>query len=178
VEKLGEILRHDVKGDMEAVEEEVRRGVLASLPRERLVEEILKIQKMGDEARGGSAKAESKKAESKKASIKAPSRAKQSVKDWAAEVIQPTTAQDDGFKPDKAASVKSAKPASNNAWPQAGGAAGGFKPDSVKAVSNKGWGQEGAAGGGDDGWAQAREETTGQAGGFTAEAGTAANGVW
>lgn len=43
-EKLGEILGRDVRGDLKAVEREVGKGVLLGMPKERLVEELMKMQ--------------------------------------------------------------------------------------------------------------------------------------
>ena len=141
-EELEHILRHDVKGDLASVAEEVSRGVLMNLPREKLVEELIKAQAMappgggdaggskhGDNVAPAPASAPEKARSNKAPSLAAP-RVPKSVSDWFARgPAQPVAGNDQGFKP---ASVKNEK--------------GGFAT-------------------GPGGWAAAGECTTGPAGG-------------
>jgi hypothetical protein len=85
VEKLGEILGRrgeDLRGDMERVKEEVGMGVLVNMPKERLVEELLKA-KLNESGGGGGAEPEFSPPEQQKET--------NGTADWAA-TQQPWTA--------------------------------------------------------------------------------------
>lgn len=114
-EELEHMFRHDVKGDLASIAEEVGRGVLMKLPREKLVEELLKAQTQAPVGRdaGGSRQGDATAPAPEKArSNKAPSRASKSVSAWFPEPAQPATGQGQALK---SASVKNDKGGQNAA---------------------------------------------------------------
>lgn len=112
-EKLEEILHQSVQADLALVAEEVGRGVLMNLPREKLVEELMKTQAKAT-GRGGVAKAPSKSGDAveSKAKSAAPSvRSQKVTNNWATAPAQDNTGQGPGFTPDGGGDAKEA-----NGW--------------------------------------------------------------
>ena len=136
-------MRHDVKGDLAEVAEEVSRGVLMNLPREKLVEELMKTQAMvpnGGDTHGS--KDGNDVAPPKARSSKAPSRGQRSVIGWAGAAGPLETGQPGGFKPDTGnGSVKGGKAVVASGWAQEGAGTTaqevGFKPDNSAPVAAK-----------------------------------------
>ena len=120
-EELEHMFRYDVKGDLASIAEEVSRGVLMNLPREKLVEELLKAQAQassGEDA-GGSRRGDDAApapAPEKASSNKTPSQVQKSVIDWFAQRDQPTTSQDQGFKPASVRNDKGGQAATGGGW--------------------------------------------------------------
>jgi hypothetical protein len=151
-EELEHMFRHDVKGDLAFIAEEVGRGVLMNLPREKLVEELLKAQAKapgGGGDGGGSRHGDDgapmpERARSKKAPSRAPSQAQRSVSPWATQAAQPTAGQDSGgFQADVGnGNAKGGKaPPASTGWAFGGqgttGGGGGFVADDGK--NNVNW---------------------------------------
>jgi hypothetical protein len=126
-DKLEEILHQDIKGDLSLVAEEVGRGVLMNLPRERLVEELLKSQAKAPDVVVADVPKGNGKSESKAKSVKSASRGQQNTSGWNdAPAAQPAASQSGGFQADTGGSGKQGKAAAGDGWAQEGaGATGG-----------------------------------------------------
>jgi hypothetical protein len=138
--ELAHMFRHDVKGDLASIAEEVSRGVLMNLPREKLVEELMKAQAQapggGDAGRSRQGDATAPVPEgagSKKAPSRAPSQAQKSVTGWKNQAPQPAAGQDQGFKPVSVRGDKGGQAAGGDGWDFQGGGTtgqeGGFNAD-------------------------------------------------
>jgi hypothetical protein len=133
VNKLEEILHQDIKGDLALVAEEVSRGVLMNLPREKLVEELLKSQAKAPEVVVADVPDVQAKAAPRAKSVKSASRGQQNPGGWndapaPAPAAQPAADQTAGFQADTGGggSVKQGKVAAGGGWVQeAEGATGG-----------------------------------------------------
>lgn len=148
-EELGHMFRYDVKGDLASIAEEVGHGVLMNLPKEKLVEELLKAQAQapaGGDA-GGSRHGDDaapmpapEKARSNKAPSRAPSQAQKSVIAWVTQAAQPATGQEQGFKPVSVKNDKGGEAAGGGGWAFQGGGTtgggGGFVADDGKQNIN------------------------------------------
>ena len=145
-EKLERILQYDVKGDLASIAEEVGRGVLMNMPRERLVEELMKSQAKAPDGH----KADPPKGESGAAprarSTKSASHGHKSVREWSAAVAsRSANGQEAGFTPyPGSGSVKGAKAPVNDGWAAVGEGAvvqgAGFKADEGKSKKGfAGW---------------------------------------
>lgn len=144
-EELEHMFRHDVKGDLASVAEEVSRGVLMNLPRDKLVEELLKAQAQASV--GGDAGASKNgddaapvPAQEKARSNRAPSQVEKSVSDWFARKAQPEAGQDQAFKPVSVRNDKGGQAAGGGGWDLQGGGTtggdGGFVADDGKQNIN------------------------------------------
>jgi hypothetical protein len=121
-EELEHMFRYDVKGDLASIAEEVGRGVLMNLPREKLVEELMKAQAQAPAGRdaGGSRQGDGTAPE-KARSNKAPSRAEKTISDWFAQGAQPAAAQDQAPKPASVRSKKGGQAGGGGGWNFQGG---------------------------------------------------------
>jgi hypothetical protein len=122
-DKLEEILHQDIKGDLSLVAEEVGRGVLMNLPREKLVEELLKSQAKAPDVVVADVSKGNGKSEPKAKSVKSASRGQQNTSGWndsPAPAAQPAASQAGGFQADTGGSVKQGKPAAGDGWAQEG----------------------------------------------------------
>jgi hypothetical protein len=81
-DKLEEILHQDIKGDLSLVAEEVGRGVLMNLPREKLVEELMKSQAKAPDVVVADVSKGNGKSEPKAKSVKSASRGQQNTSGW------------------------------------------------------------------------------------------------
>lgn len=129
VDNLEEILRQNVSADMASVAEEVSRGVLMNLPRERLVEELMKSQaRAPPKGENDQARRPEAIAAPKAKSTKAPSQKASSVRGWdTAPPAQGEAGQPDGFTPVENGGDMAGKAAIKDGWAPAGeGQTGGF----------------------------------------------------
>jgi hypothetical protein len=145
-EELEHMFRYDVKGDLASIAEEVGRGVLMNLPREKLVEELMKAQAQAPVRRdaGGSRQGDDTApgpgpAPEKARSNRAPSRAQS---EWFPAPAQRAAGQDQAIKPASVRSKKSVKAAGGGGWEFQGGGTtgqeGGFNAGEP-ALPKGGW---------------------------------------
>jgi hypothetical protein len=148
-EELEHMFRYDVKGDLASIAEEVGRGVLMNLPREKLVEELMKAQAQAPVGRaaGGSRQGDvtapaPEGARSNKAPSRAPSHAQKSVIARANQAAQPAAGQAQGFKPVSVRGDKGGQAAGGGGWNFEGGGTtgqeGGFNAE-APADPNVNW---------------------------------------
>jgi hypothetical protein len=143
-EELERMFRLDVKGDLASIAEEVGRGVLMNLPREKLVDELMKAQAKapsGGDA-GGSGHGDDTApapAPGKAGSNKAPSRAAKSVSDWFPQAASPAAGQDQGFNPASVRNDQGGKAAGGGGWDFQGGGTTGQDAGGEPAAPKYGW---------------------------------------
>jgi hypothetical protein len=141
-DKLEEILHQDVKGDLNLVAEEVGRGVLMNLPREKLVEELMKSQAKAPEVGVADVPEYETKAESRAKSVKSASRGQQNTGERNnAPAAEPVANQGGGFQADTGGSVKQGNVAAAAGWGPVGEGAtgGGWGADGGQANANVTW---------------------------------------